>query len=153
MVQIIIPPPTSNHPMVMLELQGNIETNATDLQGVKLGELEFDAKGTPFLTIGHHRLEGKLVKLAKPLAVVRRRDSSAGPSTPPAIAAHVMDIDSDALLPSSPPPASSQVAREHEATNKRMIVYDVVTVLKEKYVFKQRPELLVPEEVKGANRW
>lgn len=60
-----------------------------------------------------------------------------------------MDIDSDALLPSSPPLASSQLAREHDEMNRRMVIYDVVTVLREKFVFKQRPELMVAEELRG----
>ncbi|RUS18169.1 chromosome transmission fidelity protein 8 [Endogone sp. FLAS-F59071] len=153
MVQIIIPPLSSPQKLIMLELQGSIETEGPDLQDTDLGDLEFDKKGTPYLTIGHHRLEGQLVKLDKPFAVVRKRDSSpVDPCPSPPQSTYAMDIDSDALLPSSPPLASSQLAREHDAMNQRMVIYDVVTVLREKFVFKQRPELMVAEELRGMVR-
>jgi hypothetical protein len=43
-------------------------------------------QGTAVLVLGHHRLEGKLVPLSKPMAVVRRIDVPPGTAAPPSYA-------------------------------------------------------------------
>jgi len=72
---------------VLIEFQGEIESNTTDMTGLPLGQLSFKApvrflvfqyvfgakissmQGVPLLVIGHHRLEGKEEKLKKPFVV------------------------------------------------------------------------------------
>ena len=53
----------------MFELQGTLERHGRPFDGEELGTLEVKA-GTPFLTIGIHRLEGKFVDLKKPMVVL-----------------------------------------------------------------------------------
>ena len=53
----------------IFELQGTLERHGVPFDGEELGALEL-VKGTPFLTIGIHRLEGKFVDLKKPLVVL-----------------------------------------------------------------------------------
>ncbi|KAH9972880.1 hypothetical protein BGW80DRAFT_1313140 [Lactifluus volemus] len=69
----------------LLELQGDLEVSG-DKSGQLVGRLTIDSdddtttttttttttKGKPTLRIGYHLLEGKVVKLPKPLAILRR---------------------------------------------------------------------------------
>ncbi|TFK49393.1 hypothetical protein OE88DRAFT_1683280 [Heliocybe sulcata] len=59
--------------VVLLELQGSLEVEG-DRAGQAVGTLTFpeDNNAKPTLLIGHHLLEGKLVTLQKPLAVLHR---------------------------------------------------------------------------------
>lgn len=69
----------SHGEVVLIELQGslNIEcSEATDRNGQLVGNLRVDETGNkPTLTIGHHFLEGKVVSLAKPIAILLRDDN------------------------------------------------------------------------------
>ena len=53
----------------IFELQGTLERHGVPFDGEELGALEL-VRGTPFLTIGIHRLEGKFVNLKKPMVVL-----------------------------------------------------------------------------------
>lgn len=71
-----LPPPLAKigaNETVIIELQGSIE-----IQGEKFGQLIGNLDVTnvekPTLKIAHHLLEGKLVKLQRPLAVLLRND-------------------------------------------------------------------------------
>jgi chromosome transmission fidelity protein 8 len=74
-------------------------------------------QGKVYLTIAHHKLEGKKTKLAKPLAVITKS----------------AQVDVDAM----------------ELDQPRPVTYDVVRIIKEKYVFAHRPSLLVQEDLRG----
>ncbi|WFD30328.1 hypothetical protein MSPP1_001346 [Malassezia sp. CBS 17886] len=66
--------------LVLIELQGALEMDHVDPHGGQtIGTLHFPPGGedTPVLQISHHRLEGTLVKLAKPLAVLEKRVQAA----------------------------------------------------------------------------
>ncbi|ETW02234.1 hypothetical protein H310_05793 [Aphanomyces invadans] len=54
----------------ILELQG--ELIADSKASLKLGQLQYQ-KGVPTLLIGTHLLEGKVVKLPKPMAIMRKK--------------------------------------------------------------------------------
>lgn len=76
-----LPPPLakiSHDEFVLIELQGslNVEcSNGADRNGQLVGNISIDEAGNePTLTIGHHLLEGKIVSLAKPLAILVRSD-------------------------------------------------------------------------------
>ena len=70
--------------------------------------------------IGHHLLEGKLVNLPKPLAVLQRRD-----------AASLNEAEGDSAM---------DVDEESERTTKaRTPSWDIVAVVKRKMVFAKRP--------------
>ncbi|KAJ3040429.1 hypothetical protein HDV00_010865 [Rhizophlyctis rosea] len=203
--------PASTHTdWVLIELQGVLETDGhrdgeqSGMQGLMLGRVNCDGKGTAYLYIGHHRLEGKRVELPKPFAVLRKRPtpppSPSLPTTtpdhmqqprhlppqlpnttttsptdpelppPPPLSLHLtLSIDPDGdttMLPavdespsvqynatgglvgdalqtlsptndSVPPPATS--------------AYDVVTVIRYKYIFKSRPEHVLSKQNRGMS--
>ena len=63
---------------MVIELQGNLHNaNGSGLHGMDLGELEW-VNGNPVLSIGNHLCEGKVVKLRKPLAIMRKTANSIG---------------------------------------------------------------------------
>ncbi|KAH9995677.1 Ctf8-domain-containing protein [Russula compacta] len=87
---LTLPPPKSSSPnpgspalpsalarlgsseFVLLELQGQLEVSGTK-HGQLVGRLTIDDDGDkPTLRIGHHLLEGKIVSLPKPLALLQR---------------------------------------------------------------------------------
>ena len=56
-----------------IELQGQLENRSDDsFAELALGRFKVDAKGRATIVIGSHRLEGKKVTLAKPLAVTTK---------------------------------------------------------------------------------
>lgn len=73
--------------------------------------------------IGHQRLVGKKVQLSKPFAVIKKRKI---------IETATMDIDDDPSQPAA--------------------YFDTVAILREKYVFAQRPSLVVQENLRGLTR-
>lgn len=64
----------------LIELQGELESDAEVLDGLKLGVLKVLSEKVKCmqaqLTIGRHLLTGKLTPLSKPLAVVERSASA-----------------------------------------------------------------------------
>ncbi|KAI8141213.1 hypothetical protein BJV82DRAFT_518852 [Fennellomyces sp. T-0311] len=76
MVYTVIYPKSASHSepnLVFLEFQGNFQSEEAKVQNLKIGDITFsNDKAT--LMVGHHRLEGKKVKLAKPVAVIRKRE-------------------------------------------------------------------------------
>ncbi|KAK8802669.1 hypothetical protein WA171_006345 [Blastocystis sp. BT1] len=57
---------------VLIELQGKLHNIDGDgFCGIDLGTLGW-VDGNPVLTIGNHLCEGKVIKLRKPLAIMRR---------------------------------------------------------------------------------
>ncbi|KAG8869782.1 hypothetical protein FRC20_000853 [Serendipita sp. 405] len=87
----MVPPPDHSLPpslasigsneLVLLEFQGSIETEG-DYTGEIIGNLDMTIESKPTLRIGHHLLEGKIASLPKPLAVMRRTDSTSDSETP-----------------------------------------------------------------------
>lgn len=119
--------------LVMIELQGSLEIDDADSKGGQtLAKIEFHngREDRPTLLISHHRLEGKIVSLTKPLAVLEKRQRSATnnegsilknadmnrrnaniPSSPTRFdkkaAAPLLSLNDDqGDAPSSPPPVS-----------------------------------------------
>ncbi|KAI0365468.1 hypothetical protein BV20DRAFT_973158 [Pilatotrama ljubarskyi] len=115
--------------LVLIELQG-----ALDVEGNKdsqlVGKLRVDpATKKPTLLIGHHLLEGKLVNLSKPLAVLHRNDHDRTGSP----AEETMALD-DA------PRAEGGTAKS----------WDIVAVVKRKMVFSKRPMPMVGKPSSAA---
>ncbi|XP_070617834.1 chromosome transmission fidelity protein 8 homolog [Erythrolamprus reginae] len=76
---------------LLLELQGQLEARGGGgdggLAGRLLGDLHFTQEGAPVLLLGHHVLYGKVVRLEKAVAVLRRGGEAASedpPRGPPA---------------------------------------------------------------------
>ncbi|THH15332.1 hypothetical protein EW146_g5117 [Bondarzewia mesenterica] len=94
-IPITLPSPSSNNPnfpptvaklgsseLVLIELQGDLETSG-DPAGQTIGTLCIspDNKTKPTLRIGHNLLEGKIITLPKPLAVLHRSSPPSSPSS------------------------------------------------------------------------
>ncbi|EIE88391.1 hypothetical protein G6F46_006333 [Rhizopus delemar] len=113
MVNIIIQPHNTScqkQDLVILEFQGGFNSSeVVDLSDVDIGNLSLNENSAE-LVVGHQRLLGKKVKLAKPFAAIHKR------------------VDSMENY------------------------YDVVCIIKEKYVFFQRPALFVPENLRNLAR-
>ena len=80
----------------------------------------------PTLMIGHHLLEGKLVNLPKPLAVLQRKDDDPGADS-------AMDVD------------ESTAGSLTGSTS-----WDIITVVKRKMVFVKRPMPIVGKPSSGV---
>lgn len=131
----------------------------------------FTPKKGPVLRIGHHRLEGKLVQLPQPLAVIRKRDDPEdeddeleenGMDSEDAHMAQVRRRRRAAIgglvgFTSSAPPSSNAItaptspSKEAERRGTQ-VDYDVLTIIRYKYHFKNRPEISVSEAHRGANQ-
>ncbi|KAH9162441.1 Ctf8-domain-containing protein [Lactarius sanguifluus] len=70
--------------LFLLELQGDLEVSG-DKRSQLVGHLTIDdsGKGKPTLRIGYHLLEGTIVSLAKPLAVLQRVPTPSRSHIPP----------------------------------------------------------------------
>ncbi|KAL5105041.1 hypothetical protein TcWFU_009954 [Taenia crassiceps] len=61
----------------LIELQGElIDKTDGHLNGKVIGDLHFTLKNEPVFIIGHHILHGEVVRLPKPLAVLRRAQNN-----------------------------------------------------------------------------
>ncbi|KAH8117932.1 hypothetical protein DFH11DRAFT_1699199 [Phellopilus nigrolimitatus] len=115
--------------VVLIELQG-----AFQVEGDKSGQLaarinvENDAK--PTLRIGHHLLEGKMVNLPKPLAVLVKK--TANGSQP-----HSENLDTDAM------DVEGMSRAEGDSKADGMCEYDMLAVVKRKVLFSKRPMPMV----------
>ncbi|EIW62344.1 uncharacterized protein TRAVEDRAFT_118314 [Trametes versicolor FP-101664 SS1] len=116
--------------LVLIEMQGSLEVDGNkDSQLV--GKLRLDpATNKPTLLIGHHLLEGKLVNLAKPLAVLHRADA---PADAPGESMAVEDSEQGSQQTSGAPKS-----------------WDMVAIVKRKMVFAKRPMPMVGRPASGA---
>ncbi|KAI0077062.1 hypothetical protein K474DRAFT_1621797 [Panus rudis PR-1116 ss-1] len=104
--------------IVLIELQGSLEVEG-DHNGQTVGKLTVDpATKKATLFIGYHLLEGKLVNLSKPLAVMYRP-----PKNP------ISDRNEETSTP--------------EDQTKNATSWDIVAVVKRKMVFAKRPMPMV----------
>ena len=91
--------------LVLIELQGALEMDGADPRGGQtVGTLKFPPgrENRPVLQISYHRLEGRLVKLTRPIAVLEKRvQAGAGAEDPDEALDESLRADE---APSSPPP-------------------------------------------------
>ncbi|THH32253.1 hypothetical protein EUX98_g1954 [Antrodiella citrinella] len=122
--------PFGSDELILIEMQGTLETDSKRA-GMMVGTLDIDdrtKKST--LRIGHHLLEGKLVNLPKPLAVLYR------PPRPPTITEDDMDEEERSV-------EEEDVERDWAGAKKEQRGWDVVAVVKKKMVFSKRPMPMV----------
>ncbi|CAI8010229.1 Chromosome transmission fidelity protein 8 homolog, partial [Geodia barretti] len=104
----------------LVELQGQLETrDGAPFDGMHMGDLHFDAQGTPSLIIGHHLLTGKVVELDKPLAVLAKRSSK--------------DWG-----------VANNDTMDHAGNQESgMIEYEIMALVRKKILFKNRPKPII----------
>ncbi|KII85100.1 hypothetical protein PLICRDRAFT_331314 [Plicaturopsis crispa FD-325 SS-3] len=111
-----------NDEVVLIELQGalEVECNApTDRDGQMVGKLRMDeGSGKPTLFIGHHLLEGKIVTLPKPIAVIHRPARSSQPT-------------------------DEEGGEGEEGGAQGQVGWDMLAIVKRKIVFSKRPMPIV----------
>ncbi|GFN75171.1 chromosome transmission fidelity protein 8-like protein [Plakobranchus ocellatus] len=108
----------------IVELQGDLETrHPVPLSGKFIGDIHFTHKDAPVLIIGHHILQGKVITLEKPLAVLVK-------SSRPDSGASEMDTRSDDKLQPMTKPQSSTT-------------YLVEAIITKKILFKTRPKPII----------
>ncbi|EPT01650.1 hypothetical protein FOMPIDRAFT_1029658 [Fomitopsis schrenkii] len=104
--------------LVLIELQGKLDV-AGENDGQIIGTLKIDeATNKSTLLIGHHLLEGKLVNLQKPLAVLQKR--------------------SDLTMQGGVSPNDGALSRGPQGVS-----WDIIAVVKRKMVFSRRPMPMV----------
>ena len=175
-----VPPPlvrlSPSGELVLVEMQGTLEMDGGDPRGGEtIGTLTFPPgrEDKPILQISHHRLEGTIVKLRKPLAVLQKRTAprSRPPASPPtsptasptlsrqrARETLVTPPRSSAAAPSSSSPMPARPASlldgyadfssPHAGASDGMPLptttsYAIVTLIRHKLLFSQRPEPIV----------
>ncbi|KAJ3139897.1 hypothetical protein HDU90_008795 [Geranomyces variabilis] len=124
MVQIVLPTTIATADnggdgLVLLELQGSLSTDSTEgLAGLHLGHFSIcPTTGTPTLSIGHHKLEGRRVELRKPFAVVRKRQRDAASTRPQPPLSSSSSSQPSSSTPPPPPPPSSPQPQSHPENN------------------------------------
>ncbi|KAL7749867.1 hypothetical protein RI367_004743 [Sorochytrium milnesiophthora] len=147
---------TSSSDLVLIELQGSLAAveehgsggsggdSIADLRSLPIGNLTLSTTGKPQLMIGSHRLEGQVASLPKPYAVLRKRrlehkDQQERPSSlmPTTTTTTARLADSDFH------DSSTELDRLHRHMAAAPTVeYEVLGVVRERYLFKTRPELI-----------
>ncbi|PVV05369.1 hypothetical protein BB560_000117 [Smittium megazygosporum] len=97
----------------LIELHGTIQTDAPQLRNLQVGKFSIISNDKAELLIGAHKLEGKIVKLDKPLAMMMKVPADNNPLEGNSINENVSEF--------------------------RTAKYDVLTIIKHKFIFKDRP--------------
>ncbi|EKM78635.1 hypothetical protein AGABI1DRAFT_74994 [Agaricus bisporus var. burnettii JB137-S8] len=116
----------SNDEVVLIELQGKLEVpQSSNKNGQLVGELKLDETDSrkATLMIGHNLLEGTIVQLSKPLAILHRSGA---------------EIDSSGV---SSKDGDEEEEEKHVTSNQ--ISWESIGIVKRKVVFAKRPMLIV----------
>ncbi|KAA1109745.1 hypothetical protein PGTUg99_033652 [Puccinia graminis f. sp. tritici] len=114
---------------IIVELQGALESSAKDLEtddpqaaleGAEIGLIDLANPEKPILRIGNHELEGKCIKLAKPLVVMRRQE-----------------------LAKKKYPGIDESDNSAGGTRKTSNKFDIVDIIERKLIFSKRPQPIV----------
>ena len=104
----------------IIELQGELETrDQVPFDSMHIGDLYFNKKGIPQMIIGHHLLTGKVEKLDKPYAVLKK---------------HTSELESDSM---------DWDQADSEQLESRSTEYMVVAMVTRKILFKNRPKPII----------
>ena len=101
----------------IVELQGELDPGPDEIGGEDLGVVTME-HGRPVMVIGAHRLEGRVAKVAKPIAVLHKK------AVPTPVSAEAAAKGGNAALVAS-------------------TEYEIVGIVSKKYLFKTRPRPVV----------
>ena len=119
MVQLLVRMPSGGE-WGMIELQGQLETrDQVPFDGMHIGDLHFDSRGTPSLIVGHHLLTGKMMTLGKPFAVLKKKSQRTA-----------SDEGGLGMEPQTQPAGGTTE-------------YEVVALITKKIIFKNRPKPII----------
>ncbi|KAK4049241.1 hypothetical protein OIO90_005530 [Microbotryomycetes sp. JL221] len=130
----------------LIELQGTLDHPITgsdpSMNGVVVGKLDLDMPSKPILKIAHHRLEGKLVTLTEPLAILR---------TTPRQTLGIHDEDDDCNTRVTKRLKQGTTQEKADAGNSDDVnhvrnttpLIEIVGLVRKKIVFSKRPEPLI----------
>ncbi|KAL8290435.1 hypothetical protein RQP46_002693 [Phenoliferia psychrophenolica] len=137
-----------------LELPGSEKADGVDMGGTIVGKLDTTEPNKPILQIAHHRLEGKLVKLVEPYALLRTTPaatplplSSSSESLPPRLSDSIPTPSTTEDAPplangddAAPPEPSLRDVQDGEQGQPRI---DILALIRRKIVFSRRPEPII----------
>ncbi|KAN0134597.1 Ctf8 domain containing protein [Lactarius tabidus] len=128
--------------LFLLELQGDLKLSG-DKRGQLVGHLTVsdNGKGKPTLRIGYHLLEGTIVSLAKPLAVLQRVRTSPSRSQIPPTPTPQPDEDEDIDI-------DMRCVDDGDATEATSTSYTIRSIVRKKIVFSKRPTPIVGSSAK-----
>ncbi|KAJ3987418.1 hypothetical protein F5890DRAFT_1551453 [Lentinula detonsa] len=126
----------SHDEVVLLDLQGALELESThpnERDGKLVGTLSIDNDlKRPILRIGHHLIEGNLVNLPKPLAVLHRSPVSARISNSQWTQENNNREDEDVAM-------DSREESFESTLNSPTIQWNALAIVKRKILFSKRP--------------
>ncbi len=157
-----------------IELQGQLEpTHGDVLDGLRIGSLRVEdvrlwpaivhsnfsrcvwanictsSQDIPYMIVGGHQLEGKIVDLKKPLAVIQKLPTAAAQGG----AAASSQIPASAAVPSTAPSSSQQETQLGGADGEApAAVYSVVGFVRRKVCFTKRPLPMVQGGVSSLSK-
>ncbi|ORY77639.1 hypothetical protein BCR35DRAFT_305411 [Leucosporidium creatinivorum] len=142
----------------LIELQGSlelpgragVELKEGEREGMMVGWVDLE-KTKPLLHIAHHRLEGSIVALPTPYAILR---TTPAPVLPPSKRARLSSPSHAAATssPVKPPPTTQEeekLREELDEESKPRI--EIVGLVRRKVVFSKRPEMMVKAASAGAD--
>ncbi|KAK4690656.1 chromosome transmission fidelity protein 8, partial [Phenoliferia sp. Uapishka_3] len=134
----------------LIELQGSLElpggqvTQGIDMGGTIVGKLDTTDPNKPILIIAHHRLEGKLVTLTEPYALLRTTpatDPSTEQTQPRITSPHELGEDgSRETTPTAETTPTILATEEESNTDALQPRIDILALIRRKIVFSKRPE-------------
>jgi len=105
----------------VMELQGTFENEDDRWQDLQLGTIEIDSQNKPRLIIGNYQLSGEKTKLDKPLLLLHKQDTA----------------------PDNAEELSADIQGSGKGQRDIQVQYQSVCIVREKYLFKKRPDLVI----------
>lgn len=150
MPQIVLRLSDSHGGWGLVELQGQLETrDQVPFDDMHVGDLHFDPRGIPHLIIGHHLLDGKVVKLEKPLAVLRKKGRTSTTSAEERTRDHSMELGCDGADSRSNDESlqAEAGAVDHSVPpGEACREYEIIALITRKIIFKNRPKPIVTKK-------
>ena len=134
----------------LVELQGQLETrDQVSFDDMHIGDLHFDPRGIPHLIIGHHLLDGKVVKLEKPLAVLQKKGRTSAASSGDRTRDGGMEVGCDGTDSRSNDEGmqvETEAADHPVPSGEACQEYEIVALITRKIIFKNRPKPIVTKK-------